>query len=305
MEVEVKKLAEEEFLRIPGVVGVSVGQHSEKKVRIYVERKDVVLMREIPKKFLGYEVEVVEVGTIKPLITTEERRLRWRPIFPGISIGSVKITAGTLTGIAIDKDDGEYVLLSNYHVFWGDAGERIVQPGPYDGGTIKDTVGFLKRYSPVYSTAKNYLDSAIATCDVDFDATEPELGKPVGVRDAVMLEVLVKAGRSTGVTRGSVLDTSATVKVVDYPGIGTAVFEDVIVTSYMAAPGDSGSPAFAVLDGNWVGQVFAGSEKITCMIKATRIVQRLRITPILGMPTITMGFGMFPLLIMAAASILR
>jgi len=309
MDVEreaAKRLAEEEFLKLRGVVGVSVKHQSPKIIRIYVERLDPSLLKEIPKRFLGYEVQVIEVGQIKPLLTPEERRKRWRPIFPGISIGSVRITAGTLTGIAIDLVDRKYVLLSNYHVFWGNAGERIVQPGPYDGGTVNDTVGFLKRYTPVYPEPRhNFLDSAVATCDVDFEPDEPDLGMPTGVRDPVEPESVTKAGRTTAVTQGRVIDSAATIRVVDYPGVGTAIFDDVIVTTYMAAGGDSGSPVFANSDGSWIGQVFAGSERVTCMIKATRICEQLKLSPILGVPRVGMRFGMFPLFVLASMPLVQ
>jgi len=303
MEVEkeeVKKLAEEEFLKKKGITGISVKHQSPKIIRIYVEKLDPALLKEIPKQFMGYKVEVIEVGRVEPLLTPEERRLRWRPIFPGISIGSVRVTAGTLTGIAKDNLDEEYVILSNYHVFWGNRGERIVQPGIYDGGTIDDTVGFLKRWIEIKpEPAHNFVDSAIASLTVDFNAEEPDLGMPVGVRDPREGEIIAKAGRTTAITEGRVIDEAATIKVHDYPGVGDVIFDDIIVTEYMATGGDSGSVAFAK-DGRWVGQCFAGSNKITCFIKSRRIVESLNITPILGVPKIApVRMAMLPLVALA------
>lgn len=280
---KVKQLAEEDLLKKRGIIGISVKHHSPKIIRIYVEKLDPALLKTIPKKYLGYDVQVIEVGRIKPLLSPEERVKKWRPIIPGISIGSVKVTAGTLTCIARDNTDGEYVLLSNYHVFFGTTGERIVQPGPYDGGTIEDTVGFLKRFVPVSYNGKNYIDSAIASLTVDFIKDDPDLGSPVRVRDPVEGETVVKSGRTTAITRATVIDDGATIKIYDYPGVGTVYFDDIVITHAFAEGGDSGSAAYGS-DGSIVGQVFAGSDKVTCLIKMTRIMESLKITPLFGIP---------------------
>jgi len=298
---EVKKLAKEEFLEKAGVIGISVKHHSPKILRIYVEKLDPALLKTIPKTYLGYEVQVIEVGRIKPLLSAEERQKRHRPVFPGLSIGSVRVTAGTLTGICKDNVDGEYVLLSNYHVFYGTIGEHILSPGPYDGGQDpQDLVGYLKRYVSITpSPSHNYVDSAIASVEVDFISDEPDLGSPLAIREVREGETIVKAGRTTAVTRARVIDDAATIKVYDYPGVGTVIFDDVIITDYMAAGGDSGSTAFST-DGFWVGQCFAGSDKITAFIKSTRIINALNITPIYGTPRIiALRAGMLPIVAMA------
>ena len=54
-----KKLAKEEFIKkIPGVVGVSA-HHSKPVIRIYVEKLDPSVLKELPQTFLGYQVQVI------------------------------------------------------------------------------------------------------------------------------------------------------------------------------------------------------------------------------------------------------
>jgi len=296
---EVKEAAKEELLRKRGVVGISFKHHSPKIIRLYVERLEPRVMKEIPKMLLGYKVEVIEVGKVKPLLSPEEKQRKWRVLVPGISIGSCRVTAGTLGQIAIDNTDGEYVLLSNYHVFYGSEGDPIYAPGSYDGGTSEDTVGCLKRYVEVRADYYNLVDAAIASIKegVEFSNDSPELGSPATVRDPVEGETVAKSGRTTCLTYAKVIDPSATIKVYDYPGVGDVWFDDVIVTECFAAGGDSGSPTIAVSDGALVGLVFAGSSKITCLIKATNIVRMLDITIITGTPKVgVVRAGLVPLL---------
>ena len=70
---------------------------------------------------------------------------------------------------------------------------------------------------------------------------EPVGFKPVPVKAGM---AVVKTGRTTGVTRGVVLSPSSVVSV--NLGGDVAVFVDVILTSRMLEPGDSGSPVFAL-----------------------------------------------------------
>ena len=73
---EVKKLAEEELLKkYKQIVGISVKHHSPKIIRIYVEKLDPTVLKELPKVFMGYKVEVIEVGRVEPLLTPKERQM--------------------------------------------------------------------------------------------------------------------------------------------------------------------------------------------------------------------------------------
>jgi len=295
MPVEIekaKKLAKEELVKkIPGVVGVSA-HHSKPVIRIYVERLDPSVLKELPQVFLGYKVEVIEVGRVEALI---DRKLRYRPLFPGISIGSELVTAGTLSQVCVDNKTGEYCLLSNRHVFWGDRGTACLQPGPFDlGKAPDDVVGYITRYEEI-KYEDNIIDAAICSLEVEATNKDPELGQPARIGEVNEGDKVYKVGRTTGFTSAKVLDQSACLKVYGYQNVGEAIFEDVIIT---AAGGDSGSPVLNE-KGELVGLVFAGSDKITVICKAKHVVNRLDITPIYGAPFVRAGVGL-PILAMAA-----
>lgn len=292
---KVKKLAEKEFVRkIPEVIGVSA-HHSKPVLRIYVEKLDSSVLKELPKMFLGYEVQVIEVGKVRTLIN---RRARHRPLFPGISIGSEIITAGTLSQICIDNTTQEYCLLSNRHVFWGDEGTRVLQPGSYDGGKVPDdTVGYILRYEEIKPDG-NLIDAAISSLEVKATNRDPKLGQPMDIGEVEEGEIVFKVGRTTGLTRAKVLDTSAVIKVCGYQNVGEAIFNDVIITTVFSAGGDSGSPVFDT-KGRLIGLVFAGSNRITVICKIKHVINALDITPIYGrfiqagMPNI-LGLALIP-----------
>jgi hypothetical protein len=211
-----------------------------------------------------------------------DRTDRFSRLAGGISIGSVRVTAGTLSGVFTDIEDGKPVLVSNWHVFVGDPGKTpIVQPGQYDGGRDPvDRVGILKRYVPLdgvptmpwwkriicflfgwlfpewckQQKMDNYVDAACATFA---PATEGdrELVKGVYMDDGSILypknthpgdniktRTVWKVGRTTGYTEGMVIFDNATVRV--WYGTRYYVFKDQIVVRGTGRPGDSGSPVF-------------------------------------------------------------
>jgi len=116
----------------------------------------------IPKTLLGYPVKTIISGKFRTLTlppaktgktltgTLVNRTMRIRPLIGGISIGSINVTAGTLAGRVIDRETGQKMLLSNYHVFLGDKNTPILQPGIVDGGKYpEDVVGYIERYIEV------------------------------------------------------------------------------------------------------------------------------------------------------------
>ena len=76
-------------------------------------------------------------------------KLRVDPILPGVSVGHVRVSAGTIGCIVYDKNDGTPLILSNWHVLHGPAGalgDVIVQPGPHDDNRLDgNRLGQLKR----------------------------------------------------------------------------------------------------------------------------------------------------------------
>lgn len=232
-----------------------------------------------------------ELGRIRA--TTEPQRLtrRMRPCPSGFSVGSVRITAGTLGSVVYDLLPGAqinppepgigipatYYILSNNHVL-ADAnraplGTPVVQPGPADGGLDPaDRIGTLSRFvaiqfAPQVALAQqnNIVDAALAKVEFQ-DATRQQYfnGPPRAWRRKAQVAVgdrLKKTGRTTNLTIGRVMSTDATIDV-SYGTAGTARFKDQIITTSMSAGGDSGS-LITSLDNVAVGLLFAGSQQVT------------------------------------------
>ena len=238
----------------------------------------------------------------------------------GISIGSENITAGTLTGRFIDKTDGQRVLVSNWHVFEGKPGEtRILQPGKYDGGSVpNDIVGVLKRYVKLDREKKmpwwkklvcalfgwlleewclggkepNHLDAA---CAEYLPATEDRsVEKGVYLDDGTIIlpketvsgddlagKKVWKSGRTTGITIGTVVSSSAKVKV--WYGDKWVLFEDVVIVRGYCRGGDSGSPVFLMTgdkpseNDKFCGILFAGATETFVFCKYKYLQSELEV----------------------------
>ena len=250
-----------------------------------------------------------------------DRTKRYSRLAGGISIGSEEVTAGTLSGWFTDLKDREQVLVSCWHVFKGKPGEtRILQPGRYDGGRIpNDIVGTLKRYVPLDRYGKlpwwkriicmlfgwfleewclagkepNLVDVACARFEpwgedrilvkgVYLD--DGSIIWPRGTHDGdnIVGRRVWKSGRSTGVTFGTVIDDSATVKV--WYGDRYILFQDQIIVEGRCEPGDSGSPVF-LMSGDrisendmLVGLLFAGNPRIYVACKYKHIRELLGVS---------------------------
>lgn len=304
-----------ELLSLPNVVGVGKGFKSvrgevtQKPALIIMVEKKLPASRlergaRVPQVLDEAETDVLEVGELRLLARTDYRR----PAQPGMSIGHYKITAGTFGAVVKDRKTGEPLILSNNHVLANitngsdgraSVGDPILQPGPYDGGTGEQVIGYLERFVPInpvvqevtcskalrferalnrlvqlvrpyyqvrmqkITAAANIVDCAVAR-PVKKDAITSEileLGPVRGVREPQLGMEIVKSGRSSGVTRSTIKVLQATVKVVLEEGL-TGLFSEQFVTGPIAQPGDSGS---LILDKeNYaVGLLFAGSDQTT------------------------------------------
>ncbi len=203
-------------------------------------------------------------------------RQRRRPLEPGLSIGQGRGSAGTLGAIVEDADF--YYALSNNHVLAdvnrAEPGAPVWQPGDYDRHATSDTlVGVLDRYVPISFARANVADAAVAQLfeDVWFwqgrhralncslaapkPLTRDDLGRPV-----------VKAGRTTGVTRGRVTLVDLDGLRVDMSDPGgprrEALFSDGIEVQgdggAFSDAGDSGS-LIVDLDGHARALLFCGT----------------------------------------------
>ncbi len=223
-----------------------------------------------------------------------------RPAHGGDSIGHVDITAGTFGCVVQDmevKGKKEFVILSNNHVLANsnDAsiGDPILQPGPYDGGTMKDQIGVLKRFVPISFSKDdcNYVDAAIAEAeckDISFDIHD--IGGIngsyyIGIGDLGM--EVQKTGRTTGHTTGKIIAIDATVTVNYGSSLKKklAKFCKQIITNDMSEPGDSGS-AGLTKDCKVFGLLFAGSDQQTIFNRIDLVEKYLKVKVVAGKGTV-------------------
>jgi hypothetical protein len=262
MESQIREVKERNAARLrayPNVTGVGVGLRivggkltDEPCVRVYVRRKlpEAELPKDgvLPHSVDGITVDVVEGDFVlmqdgaAPL-SFELRVSRHFPFLtPGISVGGLRVSAGTLGAAVYDLAGGGQLLLSNWHVLCGDPdclpGEEIVQPGVFDGGEAPaDTVGALARFADT-----NRVDAAVAAINGHRFLRDaiPGIGLVRGATGGGLGMRVRKSGRTTGVTTGIVDDVSADVVVSGKQFFGqiSVVPEDgeVIVRG-----GDSGS----------------------------------------------------------------
>lgn len=254
---------------------------SEFTLAVRVQRPSLLhgsLVEQIRKDSKG-EVDVRLIGRIaKRTPTRPWYQGRQRPLLMGCSVGHEMVTAGTLGAFVRRKGSDAWHILSNNHVLanenLAEIGDRIVQPGRYDGGRVpRDAVGTL-HYSVKLSASKtNLVDAAVAVLlpGVDCD--------PLGIRDSAGTvigqlkglgaefldedQMVGKIGRTTGWTEGRVTAFELDNVVVSYD-MGNVRFDDQIEIEGAGAysfsdGGDSGSlivdPEFRA-----VGLLFAGGD---------------------------------------------
>lgn len=277
---EMQQQHEAELLAMPNVVGVAAmlkmvsGKPTKQwSLTVLVEKKEapskLAKSALVPANVGGVTTDVIEVGRPEALVFNA----RVRPALPGFSLGHHDITAGTFGCVVQDlrKSGGDdYLILSNNHVLANTnrvkPGDLILQPGPFDGGVYPaDGIATLERYEPIVFGANglNLVDAAVARQTFSRNITSSIIGiaMPTGINQALVGNAVIKAGRTTQVTVGVVIATNATV-LVGYGAAGVAQFRHQILTTPMAAGGDSGSLLMnAGL--NAVGLLFAGSAFIT------------------------------------------
>ncbi|MFN8058853.1 MAG: hypothetical protein U0Q12_06765 [Vicinamibacterales bacterium] len=296
--------SESALLSLPNVVGVGPAYKIKggKPVNtfaltVFVEKKlekgALSKGEVVPPEIDGVVTDVVEVGRVDALAFTAKQR----PALPGFSIGHHAITAGTF-GCVVENlrpreagSRGEYLMLSNNHVFAdvnkATAGDLILQPGPFDGGQYpSDGVATLERFEPIIlsqfpnPTGYNLVDAAVAR-PLDSRFVTPSilgLAMPTGISQAAVGTPVLKVGRTTQLTGGVVLSVNATI-AVGYGASGIGAFHHQIITTAMAAGGDSGS---LLMDRELraVGLLFAGSAVITIFNHIADVEVALGVRPL-------------------------
>lgn len=165
----------------------------------------------------------------------------------------------------------------------GQPGDLILQPGPFDAGVYPaEGVATLERFEPIVfgRSGYNLVDAALARPTFTRNVTNSIIGlvAPRGIDQAFVGGLVIKVGRTTQVTIGRVLAVNATVSV-NYGAPGVAQFRHQIITTAMAAGGDSGS---LLMDTNLsaVGLLFAGSALITIHNHIADVETALGVRPV-------------------------
>lgn len=242
-------------------------------------------------------------------------RDRWRPCPPGVSIGHYLVTAGTFgclvhRGEELFMLSNNHVLANTNN---GQLWDSILQPGPADGGAMADRVARLAEFvtlafesepsdckvadltAGALSSVARALGSQVIlepmrrsneTNQVDAALARPQspdqvtyeilgIGAPTGIATAELGARVQKAGRTSGITEGMILQVDATVRI-DYAG-PKALFTDQLMATGMSQGGDSGS-AVLDMDKRVVGLLFAGSPAATVFNPIDAVLSSLNVT---------------------------
>ncbi len=220
----------------------------------------------IPKKLLGVDVDVLEVGDIEHLWRKKHRPVRIN--------GSACWIGGTAcsVGLPLYDAEGTQYLLMNKHCsapFGAKIGDATTNPSPLDGGRAGDAIGKLKLNFPEHYTRKDNIDYALVELDepmvhkdVAGNTYIPELHSPQA------LQRITKGSRTTQDIRTSSpivsVDFEATVrgkdgKIYTYP--------DCVLTLNVDSKGDpivlgGCSSSIGFINNKPSVQTFAGSEMV-------------------------------------------
>jgi hypothetical protein len=285
-----------------GIQGLGIAQKitdgeqlDELVLKVYVaEKKPKALVKnlvpkrvELPDLPAGVPTDVEAIGVMK----VEPNTTRVRPAIPGFSVGQVNITAGTFGCLVrLKGDDKTLYILSNSHVLAdsgvGAKGDKIVQPGPADGGKVpKDVIAVLADWVAFQFSASGYsnlVDAAIAKVKSAKDVTSAIriIGVPKGISHTVQRNMQVqKTGRTTDYTVGIIKDinyrTSLKYKKPG-GGRGRVGFRDQVLCTRYTAGGDSGS-AVLNMKQEVVGLHFAGSDSASVFNRIGHVLDALNI----------------------------
>ena len=239
-EQELSRLVETKartYLKLPNVTSVGVGRKlvdgqptGELSIQFTVARKlspegvrtegltllpetltaadGTVVPVDVVERAYVASYQIVQPGRrVRPqkLTPAQQRLSRVDPVQPGVSVSVVSGTAGTLGAIVYDMANGTPYVLSNWHVLHGPAGkvgDPVVQPGPADDPNVPgNAIGQLVR-----SHLGRSGDCAVASITSrGTDERVLELGvTPRRIAEPALDDVVVKSGRTTGVTFGIV-----------------------------------------------------------------------------------------------------
>lgn len=273
------------YLRDPNVTSIGIGRKNGDGDICVVftvrEKLGVSALESLGSKVLPERIDTngqsvptdIIQRSYKPSYTIVERgpasvlKSRLDPLVPGASVSHPDGTAGTLGAIVFDGATGAPCILSNWHVLHGETGQigdKIVQPGPFDDNNIKDnTCGSLLR-----SHLGIAGDCALARIEGrGFERAVHGLDTvPTQMADVGLGDTVIKTGRTTETTYGTVRRTDVIVQIDFGDTVGAqdiGCFEIAPNPEFPAADGeismggDSGS-IWIISDGERATDIFAG-----------------------------------------------
>jgi virginiamycin B lyase len=257
-----------------------------------------------------------EIG--QAVLATSPRQRLARPIPMGVSVSNTPSSPFVYAGTAgllvhLVTSFGVKYILSNNHVL-GAVGPSLcpdkaplgtwtLQPGTLDIGSDPGQdplyhVGTVARLWPLTEGGKNVIDAALSLTNTARAGSEIlGIGQPnAAMRSAAIHEGVVKSGRTTGVTVGTVMDTNCTV-TVDYEECGSYTFtgqiaifgvspgafsnssQSTVYGNPFARKGDSGSVILDASTSTPVGLLFAGDPLLAYANPISSVYRLLQVFP--------------------------
>jgi endonuclease G, mitochondrial len=188
----------------------------------------------------------------------EPRKGKSDPLRPGISVSSSSGVPGTVGAIVELPTGDTKFILSCAHILYDHLGDKSVyQPALDDGGTIGDSrIGELVGW---YIGAKGDMALAKVEARITSNSILDLNVQPKRIAAVEIGDILVKSGRTTGVTYGIVRDTNRWFSV-PYPSVGTKTLTNCIYIEIdparqpadgeISQTGDSGS-LWMIYDGGY------------------------------------------------------
>lgn len=283
--IEVQERHTDELMAKPGVVGTAIGegQGARPVILVLLEAGGVP---GIPDSLEGVPVRPLITGKVYALAKPDGKpgggkpgggslspTDKWpRPVPIGVSTGNKgECSAGTI-GCRVKKGSTVYAL-SNNHVYalenGASIGSEVLQPGLYDTScafNADNVIGTLSAFVLIDFSpdANNVIDAAIAsTTTGNLGTATPPNGYGIpqsGTTAAALNQAVQKYGRTTGLTKGSVVAINATINIGYSSGTARFVSQTIVYGSRGAflKAGDSGSLLVTDPDKAPVGLLFAG-----------------------------------------------
>jgi hypothetical protein len=191
-------------------------------------------------------------------------------------------TAGAPVRWKDETGRNHWGILSNAHVM------AIPNPTPqrpqHQPTTRYPKIAHLTDYTPVHPTQENYCDAAVADALIDGKHTIDDRILGIGYPTQQPIEatpglVVLKSGRTTGVTTGQCTATGAAVKVSYEDFTATFIDQDVFkpLDDQFSAPGDSGSLILCKAAKRPCALLFAGNAQLTIANPIRHVIKALNI----------------------------